>query len=162
MTGDSEENNEKTTLVLIAGLILIMFVVFVVVVPAVVLLFSDSPDYTESVSCSLHENHSRYMKTEWLLSSNVSSYEDIPNSERRNLSAEAMQWLESERAHEYNPIKYSELSDSERDLFKRAVNNGTTFDRSNAFWDEDPTDLNFVFYNGSMYRCEISTPPRGA
>jgi len=53
MTDDSEEINENATLILIIGLILIMFVVFVVVVPAVVLFLSDSPEYTESVSCSL-------------------------------------------------------------------------------------------------------------
>jgi len=172
MTDNGDDDNKT---VLIAGLILAVFVILTIVLLMLVLaspffttfsqfvaLFSDSLESNEAVSCSVHEDHNRYMKEDWLLSSNISSYEDISGNERDNLSTQAREWLTSEKMHEYNPIKYSELSEGEGNLFKRAVDSSTTFNRSNVFWDEDLTDLNFVYYNGTMYHCDILKPSQDA
>jgi hypothetical protein len=123
---------------------------------------TEEDDNQESIRCSVHENHNKYMKNRWLLSDNISSYEDIPEAELENLSSEAKDWLRSEMMHEYDPIEYSELSKGEQNLFRRSINNSTVFNETNAFWREDPTDLNFVLRNGTVYRCDILKPNRGA
>jgi hypothetical protein len=108
-------------------------------------------------SCSPHEDSNQYMRDRWITSRNISSYEDIPATERSNLSAEARDFLTSEyRVRDYNPILYNNLSRKNKTLFKRSINRSIIYNES-TFLSSDLTDLNLVFYNGTVYYCDIET-----
>jgi len=138
---------------------IVVFPLFVSAFPEVVFFISDSPEDDDRISCSMDGLHSRdynrYMKEEWLLSDNISSYEDIPESQKENLSVEAREWLNvtDQFVRVYSPIRYGNLSKEEQELFRRAINNTTSF-------REEP-DFHYVFYNRSMYYCGIQTPQPG-
>lgn len=65
------------------------------------------------------------MKISWLKSDNISRYEDIPEEEKENLSAESEKWLNITALNytdayirEYNPTEYQELPENRKELFR--------------------------------------------
>ena len=171
---ENDEENKRNVIILAAVLgvalliialviSIVVFPLFVSVFPEVVFFVSDSPEDDDQILCSMDgqynraTDYNRYMNDEWLLSDNISSYEDIPESQKENLSAEAREWLndtESGVVRVYNPIRYGNLSKEEQELFRRAIDNTTSFRKKPEF--------RYVFYNKSIYHCNIMTPQPGA
>jgi hypothetical protein len=171
MAENDEENKRSVTILaaalgvalLIIALVIsiVVFPLFISVFPEVVFFVSDSPEDGDQILCSMDgpysRDYNRYMKDEWLLSDNISSYEDIPENQKENLSAEAREWLNdtgSGFVRVYNPITYDNLSKEEQELFRRGINNTTSF-------REEP-DFQYVYYNKNTYYCNIMTPQPGA
>lgn len=167
------DGKDRRSVIVLAGalgvaLFIVAFVVSVVVFPLfisafpeVVFFLSDTSEDNDQLFCSMEGPYSkateynRYMQDEWLISDNISSYEDIPESQKSNLSEEAQEWLNTsdQSIRVYNPVKYNDLSGEEQELFRRAINTTTSF-------REEP-DFDYVFYDRSMYHCRITTPQPG-
>jgi hypothetical protein len=154
-------------LVLAVGvLVAIIFLVWLfsqLFLPFVVLLESGGGDEM-FLSCSLADSHSEHMKISWLKSNNISSYEEIPEEEKRNLSAESERWLNISalndtevRVREYNPVKYKNLSEEEKELFKDSLNSRVYFDGSDWYRNSSfGTKSDKILYQRDIYQCTLS------
>ena len=153
-------------LVLAAGvLVVIIFLVWLfsqLFLPFVVLLGGGDGGW--SMSCSLAESHNEHMKISWLNSDNISSYEEIPKEEKRNLSAESERWLNisalndtESRVREYNPVKYKNLPEEEKELFKDSLNSRVYFDDSGWYRNSSfGTKSDKILYQRDIYQCTLS------
>lgn len=145
---------------------LIVFVLCLITASLSVVLVFDIPLDTGSeqeqdrLGCFVADKHNQYMKEDWLLSNNISSYEDIPVKQRRNLSKASRDWLNVShpgKVREYNPTAYHELPEGQRRLFITALNNTTTFNESRLWMYNSYSP--YVLYKGEMYRCDVLRTP---
>lgn len=108
------------------------------------------------------------MKTEWLISDNVTSYNDIPKSERRNLSEDAKEFLKGNpsQRREFTPIDYQELSSREKEIFKRAIKERIkgNYSEVSEYAEIIRSDgkNNHILYRNVLYDCDIIRPEEGA
>jgi hypothetical protein len=182
----TEENEEGKTSRLTISLLLVAAVVFsmvflVVLVTvlfpqiflAFVIMFEGSSESDEFVCTPVgdrpgYEGYEKYMKTRWLTSDNITSYKDIPESERRTLSEDAKEFLKGHpsQRRDFTPIDYQELSSREKEIFKRAIEGPMKGDHTELSEYLDITrsdgEYNHILYRNTLYVCDINQAYRGA
>ena len=143
--------------------LIILASVFVLLI--ILLFISSGSGGRWLLSCSLADSHNEHMKISWLKSDNISSYEDIPEEEKKNLSDESVRWLNisdlnntDSRVREYNPVKYKDLSEEEKKVFKDSLHSGVYFDGSDWYRNSSfGTESDKILYQGDIYQCTLST-----
>jgi len=179
-TKESEEGKtSRLTISLLLVAAAVLSVVFLVVLVTVlfpqiflafVITFEGSSESDEFVCTPVedrpgYEGYENYMKTKWLISENITNYKDIPESERRNLSEDAKEFLKGNpsQRRDFTPIDYQELSVREKEIFKRAIEGPIKGDLS-EYLDITRSDgeYNHILYRNTLYVCDINHAYRGA
>lgn len=141
----------------------LLFVTLAVIVLTLILfsaLLSEVPRGAEGrMSCDpinevdLFDKH---IKKEWLMSDNITSYEDIPEEERVNLSENAREFLRRS-GWGYKVISYQTLSNGEKKLFKSGVDSPVEIDWGNEthskFREYMGKDIH-IRYQREIYNCQ--------
>jgi len=86
---------------------------------------------------------------EWLLSDDITGYEDIPENQKTNLSAETIEALKSLGRGSFTASNYSELTEEQKRNLKKDLNGERVVVRG-----RDATPPSHVFYRGQMYTCD--------
>lgn len=107
------------------------------------------------------------LRVEWLMSDNITGYEDIPENQKQNLSNDTREQINREQIKEmssrnYNGTKYTnytDLSSAQKDLFRESLNDTETAVTENR----SQTPPLRIIYGEDVYFCEtLQPPPRGA
>ncbi len=96
------------------------------------------------------------LRDEWIISDNITSYEDIPQSQKTTLSNESIERLKSLSPRFYNATEYTELSNEKKEVFRRAIDDATEID------DVSKTPDRLVVYQGNVYSCTVDRYVPGA
>ncbi len=133
------EEEERSLLIIV----LLAFVILIIAMPILLFLSLDGgSEY--AMSCSAYEPTAQ---EEWLRSDNITSYEDIPESKKENLSEDERERLKSLPSFWFDGDDYGNLSNAQKDAFERAINHTIRANRSEIISKR-------VFYRGKTYRCE--------
>lgn len=89
------------------------------------------------------------LEEEWLLSDDITGYEDIPENQKTNLSAETTEALKSLGRGSFTSSNYSELTEEQKRNFKKELNGERLIVRG-----RDATPPSHVFYRGQIYTCD--------
>jgi len=125
-----------------------LLVVFLVIVIGFVALLSPN-DETYSMEC--HEHKDLATQKTWIRSSNITSYEDIPENEKNNLSNDTVESLRSYSPFWYNGTDYQNLSEREKDVFNTAIDTGARLNRNEV--DRYVFTDSLILYEGDVYHC---------
>jgi len=102
------------------------------------------------------------LRVEWLISDNITGYEDIPENQKQNLSdynREQIKEMSSRNYNGTNYTNYTDLSSAQKDLFRESLNDTETAVTENR----SQTPPLRIIYGGDVYFCEtLQPPPRGA
>jgi hypothetical protein len=101
------------------------------------------------------------LRVEWLISDNITGYEDIPESQKQNLSddtREALDGMSSYNITDPRYTKYTDLSSAQKDLFRESLNNTETAVTEN----ESKTPPLRIIYRGEAYFCDTDSYVPGA
>lgn len=111
----------------------------------------DEPRY--SMNCfegdEIHE-----IKEEWVRSDNITSYEDIPKNQTRDIPQRINESLKAAPSFWFTATEYENLSEREKEVFRRGLN-GTRVNRNEA------VDT-LVLYQGDVYYCDTDRFRGGA
>jgi len=80
----------------------------------------------------------------WLISDNITRYEDIPEDQKETLSNETIEVL---KKLSFNATNYSRLSEEQKEVFREGINDTAQTDASNK------TPPKYVLYKGNIYFC---------
>ena len=95
------------------------------------------------------EEYDGVLRDEWITSDNITSYKDIPQSQRMTLSNESIDRLKELPPRLYNATEYTEMSEERRSVFRRALNETVEVDtRKEASYSK-------VIYRQDVYECDL-------
>ena len=126
--------------------------------PFVVLFEGSGVDY--SFDCREYEGElstGYNLEEEWLLSENITGYEDIPENQKTNLSNETIEALRSLGEGSFTSSNYSELTEEQKKNFREDLN-----DERVIVNDRNLSPPSHVFYRGQMYTCDTDRFSSGA
>lgn len=89
------------------------------------------------------------LKEEWLLSENITGYEDIPENQKTNLSNETIEALKLLGKGSFTSSNYSELTEEQKRNFKKVLKGERVIVN-----DRNATPPSHVFYEDQMYTCD--------
>jgi 23S rRNA maturation mini-RNase III len=135
-------------LYMIVGFVLLVSFLYLLVNPTP---SNEGPEY--SMICYTGEDIQE-IREEWVRSENITSYEDLPKNQTENLPQRIKESLKADASYWLTAVKYSNLSEDEKDVFRRGIN-GTRISR-----DESIGTL--VLYEGSVYYCDTDRYTEGA
>jgi len=95
------------------------------------------------------EEYEGGLKEEWLLSENITGYEDIPENQKTNLSNETIEALKSLGRRSFTSSNYSELTEEQKGNFKKVLKGERVIVN-----DRNATPPSHVFYGDQMYTCD--------
>jgi hypothetical protein len=101
------------------------------------------------VSCNEYDGEmstGEELKEEWIISDNITSYEDIPQSQKDNISNNTVEVLKGADGL-FSAINYTEMSADEKELFRKALNTSV---RANS------RPYARVVYRGNVYSCDMA------
>jgi hypothetical protein len=137
-------------IVLIITIISIAFFYSVLFGDGIILFGGGSAEY--AVICDKYDGE---LRTRWLLSDNITGYDDIPDSQKENLSNSSREVLK--RANpSYNATNFTELSEGQKEIFIEAINGSAVTE------NESNTPYVRIFYRGEMYSCDTDVYVPGA
>jgi hypothetical protein len=162
---------EKKKLTIYAGLLFITLVVLLPIAASFLIgellpyiyaiglgsTSSDNPQFACTPVVDMTEEYALYVDEKWVESDEIRGYEDIPETERANLSEEVKRFLRDSGQVDYTPSYYQNLSQSDKELFMRAtrsrilINSSEMLSVINSF--EDNTSYNDIRYNNTTYEC---------
>lgn len=151
MTTDRKDEEDGYSswakLLFISGAIIIFLGIgLLLYLPVFVFFFPDGgTEYT--FDCGEYEGG---LSEEWLLSEDITGYEDIPEEQKKNLSNETIDALKSLGEGSFTSSNYSELTEEQKRNFKKELNG----ERLIIVRGRDATPPSHVFYRGQMYTCD--------
>jgi hypothetical protein len=101
------------------------------------------------------------LRVEWLMSDNITGYEDIPESQKQNLSNDTREALDGMSSYNITgPVytNYTDLSGAQKDLFRESLNDTETAVTEN----ESKTPPLRIIYQGEAYFCDTDSYVPGA
>ncbi|MDZ7688614.1 MAG: hypothetical protein U5J64_07830 [Halobacteriales archaeon] len=96
------------------------------------------------------------LRDEWIISDNITSYEDIPQSQKTTLSNDSVERLKDLSPRFYNATDYAELSNEKKEIFRRAIDDATEVDNVSKTPDR------LVVYQENVYSCTVDRYVPGA
>mgnify|MGYP006294246677 CR=1 FL=1 len=124
-------------------------------------LYFPIPDNGESETHGMvcHEHKELTAQKSWLKLENVTSYEDIPENEKNNLSNDTRERLKTASSHWYTVTNYRNLSRNEKNHFDAAIDTGGRLNRR-ALLNRSGVDRyiftdSLILYEGGIYSCDI-------
>lgn len=141
----------------------ILFLLVLVLYPLILHEGSKGGDY--GMWCDKQEDFEQEepsfeIKRTWIRSANITSYEDIPENEKNNLSNEAKEALKNVSSFWYNGTYYQNLSEKEKDIFNTSINDMARLNRSEL--DRYVFANSLILYGGDIYYCDADRISRGA
>lgn len=91
---------------------------------------------------------------EWVRSNNITSYEDIPKNQTKNIPQRIKESLKADPSFWLTATKYKNLSESKKEVFKKGLN-GTRINKSESLGT-------LVLYQEDVYYCDIGEVRQGA
>jgi len=165
----TEENEEGKTSRLTVSLlfvaaavfaVLFLLILITVIFPQIFLLFvimfeGSPPDH--HMTC---DGINMEMQKSWLKSDNITSYEDIPENEKRSLSNETKERLKDTSSKWYDDTyyrNYSNMSEKEKGLFDSALNDRISLNSREYERYSDSFTRLLILYRKGIYECDIHT-----
>jgi hypothetical protein len=163
-----ESEDKKATpvtvvLILVLAVLSLAFIIFFLpkLFFGFVILFEGSGETQYGVACykfngelSTGEN----VRENWVISDNITGYEDIPQSQKQNLSNDTIEVLKELPHYLYNATNYTDMSEERKTVFRKALNEN----ESAVVDSRDKTPYTRVFYQGNLYSCDTDRIPDGA
>jgi hypothetical protein len=115
---------------------------------------------TETHGMVCHEHEELTAQKSWLKLENVTSYEDIPENEKNNLSNDTREGLKNASSYWYTVTNYRNLSRNEKNHFDTAIDPGARLNWSEV--DRYIFTDSLILYEGSIYHCDIDRLLEGA
>jgi hypothetical protein len=157
---DEEEGPSPREILVTVIAIVIVAVLTVGLIRAigVFLVFSGGSGGAEyTVNCDKIDG----LRVEWLISDNITGYEDIPENQKQNLSndtREALNGMSSYNITDPRYTNYTDLSSAQKDLFRESLNDTETAVTEN----ESKTPPLRIIYRGEAYFCDTDSYVPGA
>jgi hypothetical protein len=97
------------------------------------------------------------LRVEWLISGNITGYDDIPENQKQNLSDDARKTLKSMNSYSsYDSINYTDMSSAQKQLFRESLNDGAVTENGSQ------TPPTRIIYRGKAYSCNTEKYVPGA
>ena len=141
-----------------AAAIFLVFLFSQLFLPFVVLFEASGADY--SFDCREYEGElstGYNLKEKWLLSENITGYEDIPENQKTDLSNETIEILKSLGEGSFTSSNYSELTDGQKKNYRKDLNGERVIVN-----DRNASPPSHIFYRGQMYTCDTDLFSSGA
>lgn len=137
--------------------ILVTAVSIVIVAVLITFLALSGGGGTEySVTCDEYDGElgtGEKLREEWVISDNITSYKDIPEGQKGNLSNDTINILKG-LTHSYNATNYTELSDKQKEVFREAID-----ERFAVVDNREKTPYVRVVYQDVVYFCDTDRMP---
>ena len=133
-----------------------------------VTLYFPIPDNgeTETHVMTCDEHGELTVQKSWLKLENITSYEDIPENEKDNLSNDTRKRLKNASSHWYTVTNYRNLSRNEKNHFDTAIDTGGRLNRRTRLNRSEVDRYRFtdtlILYEGGIYSCDIDRLREGA
>jgi len=142
---DKKEKFNANGLAKYLDIVVAVFVLVGLFLGLAVFLSGSGGETTYGVSCSEYDVP---VETGWLLSDNITSYEDIPQNQKRNLSNDTVETLKRLNSYSYNATDYTDMSNKQKRVFIQALN-GSIVVRNRS-----KTPDTQVVYKNEIYFCD--------
>lgn len=151
MTDEEGEEGPSPRKILVAAIAIVIVAVLTVglirVIGTFLVLSGSQGEAVYHVGC---EEYDGPLRDEWIISDNISSYEEIPQNQKSTLSNESVERLKDLSPRFYNATEYTELSEERKSVFRSALNGSVEVKtREEASYTDD------IIYRGEVYECDF-------